>query len=120
MRVNAPVRKYRKLSAIRKICIFNHPAASLLWAVGVHLARSRESEAHMDLKHYVPISIGIFAAFIAATRYLGVPFAPFAFILLVGETIIGLQLEDQKVSRFLENLASAVKCRPHHVNRPHQ
>ncbi len=73
----------------------------------------------MDLKHYVPISIGVFVALIAATHYLGVPFAPFALILLVGETIIGLQLEDQRVSRFLENLASALKPRTHHVNRPH-
>ena len=40
----------------------------------------------MDLKHYVPISVGVFAALIAATRYFGVPFAPFAFVLLVGET----------------------------------
>ena len=72
----------------------------------------------MDLKHYVPISIGLFAAMIAATHYFGVPFAPFAFVLLIGETIIGLQLEDQKVFRFLENLASAFKPHPHHVNRP--
>ena len=72
----------------------------------------------MDLKHYVPISIGVFAAFIAATHYFGVPFAPFALVLLIGETIIGLQLENQRVSRFLENLAGAFKPRPHHVNRP--
>lgn len=63
----------------------------------------------MDLKHYVPISIGVFAAVILAARFFGVPFAPFAFVLLVGETIIGCQLEDHKVSRFLENLASAFK-----------
>jgi hypothetical protein len=68
----------------------------------------------MDLKHYVPISVGLFVAVILATRFFGVPFAPFALILLVGETIIGLQLEDQKVSRFLESLASAFKPRPHH------
>jgi len=63
----------------------------------------------MDLKHYVPISIGVFAAVILAARYFAVPPAPFVFILLVGETIIGLQLEDQKVFRFLENLASSLK-----------
>jgi len=65
----------------------------------------------MDLKHYVPISVGVFAAVILATRFFGVPFAPFAFVLLIGETIIGLQLEYGKVSRFLEDLASALK--PH-------
>jgi len=63
----------------------------------------------MELKQYVPISIGVFAAVILAARHFGVPPAPFVFILLVGETIIGLQLEDQKVFRFLENLASAFK-----------
>ena len=69
----------------------------------------------MDLKHYVPISVGVFAAVFLAARFFGVPFAPFAFVLLVGETIIGLQLEDHKVSRFLENLASAF--RPTHKAR---
>ncbi|MBZ5677677.1 MAG: hypothetical protein LAP61_25820 [Acidobacteriia bacterium] len=63
----------------------------------------------MDLKHYIPISIGVFAAVILAARYFGVPPAPFVFILLVGETILGLQLEDQKVFRFLEDLARALK-----------
>lgn len=72
----------------------------------------------MTLKHYVPISVGVFAAVILAVRFFGVPFAPFAFLLLVGETLIGLQLEDQRVSRFLEDLAHAFKPRPHHVNRP--
>jgi hypothetical protein len=72
----------------------------------------------MDLKHYVPISIGAFAALILATRYFAVPFAPFVFVLLIGETIIGLQLEDQKVSRFLEDLVKALKASlgpTHHV-----
>lgn len=65
----------------------------------------------MDLKHYVPISIGVFAAVILVARYFAVPAAPFVFILLVGETIIGFQLEDQKVFRFLETLAHAFKPR---------
>jgi hypothetical protein len=74
----------------------------------------------MVLKYYVPISVGVFAALIAATRYLAVPFAPFAFVLLIGETIIGLQLEDQRVSRFLADLWSALKSGSHdlHANRP--
>jgi hypothetical protein len=63
----------------------------------------------MDLKHYVPISIGVFAAVILLTRYFAVPPAPFLIILLVGETIIGFQLEDQKVFWFLETLANAFK-----------
>ena len=65
----------------------------------------------MDLKRYVPISIGVFAAVILVARYFAVPVAPFALILLVGETIIGFQLEDQKVFRFLETLANAFKPR---------
>ena len=74
----------------------------------------------MFLRYYVPISVAVFAGLIVATRYFGVPFAPFAFVLLIGETIVGLQLEDQRVSRFLEELWSAVKSRPHdlHANRP--
>jgi len=74
----------------------------------------------MELKHYVPVSIGVFVAVILAARYFGVPFAPFALVLLVGETIIGLQLEDQKVFRFLENLGNAFKSTPRNLqgNRP--
>ena len=64
----------------------------------------------MDLKHYVPISVAVFAALIVATRYFAVPFAPFAFVLLIGETMIGLQIENQRVSRFLEDLLKAFKA----------
>ncbi len=64
----------------------------------------------MDLKHYVPISIGVFIAVIVAAHYFAVPVAPFAIILLVGETILGFQLEDQKVGRFVENLLNALKA----------
>ena len=63
----------------------------------------------MELKYYVPISIGVFAAVVAAARHFGLPPAPFVLILLVGETILGLQMEDQKVFHFLEDLARAFK-----------
>ena len=63
----------------------------------------------MDLKHYVPISIGVFVTVILAAHYFAVPVAPFAIILLVGETILGFQLEDQRVGRFVEDLLSALK-----------
>ena len=69
----------------------------------------------MPLKHYIPISVGVFVLVILTARYYSVPVAPFALILLVGETIIGLQMEDQKVSRFLENLVRALKSDP----KPH-
>ena len=69
----------------------------------------------MPLKHYIPISVGVFALVILAARYYLVPIAPFALVLLVGETIAGLQLEDQKVFRFLEDLARSFKSglKPH-------
>jgi hypothetical protein len=63
----------------------------------------------MDLKHYIPISIGVFAAVVLAARYFGLPPAPFVFILLIGETMLGLQMENQKIFRFLEDLARAFK-----------
>ena len=50
----------------------------------------------MPLKHYIPISVGVFLLVILTARHYSVPIAPFALVLLVGETIIGLQLEDQK------------------------
>ena len=63
----------------------------------------------MPLKYYIPISIGVFVLVILAARYYSLPIAPFALVLLVGETIIGLQMEDQKVSRFLEGLVRSLK-----------
>lgn len=69
----------------------------------------------MSLKHYVPISVGVFALVLLTARYYSVPIAPFALVLLVGETIIGLQLENQRVFRFLEDIARSLKSnlRPH-------
>jgi hypothetical protein len=69
----------------------------------------------MPLKYYVPISIGVFILAILVARYLSLPVVPFALILLVGETLIGLQVEHQKVSNFLEDLLRAMKssAKPH-------
>jgi len=69
----------------------------------------------MPLKHYIPISVGVFVLVILAARYYSVPIAPFVLVLLVGETIIGLQLEDQRVSRLLEDLVRSLKSnlKPH-------
>ena len=58
----------------------------------------------MRLKHYVPISIGFFAAVVAAAHYSPAPVLPLAAILLVGETLLGFQLEDHKVPRLLSKL----------------
>jgi hypothetical protein len=69
----------------------------------------------MPLKHYIPISIGVFVLVILTARYHSVPIAPFALVLLVGETIIGLQLEDQRISRLLEDIVRSFKSnlKPH-------
>jgi hypothetical protein len=69
----------------------------------------------MPLKHYIPISIGVFVLVSLAARYYSVPIAPFALVLLVGETIIGLQLEDQRISRLLEDIVRSFKSnlKPH-------
>lgn len=63
----------------------------------------------MELKHYIPISVGVFIAVVLVAHYFSVPIAPFALILLVGETLLGLQMEDQKVLRFLQDLMGAFK-----------
>ena len=55
----------------------------------------------MTLKKYFPISVAVFVAMVAATIYFSVPVLPFAVILLTGETLIGLTLEDHKVLRLL-------------------
>ncbi len=68
----------------------------------------------MNLKQYVPLSIGVFAGVILLTRYLGVPFTPFALVVLFGETIIGLQIENQRVLHFLEDVFRAFETTPRH------
>lgn len=74
----------------------------------------------MTLKQYFPISVGAFALVIAAAHYFAVPILPFAFILLFGETLIGFQLEDHRVPRFLHELFRAPKTGSHHprMTRP--
>jgi hypothetical protein len=55
----------------------------------------------MNLSQYLPISVGAFVAVMAGALYFSVPILPFAVILLAGETLLGFQLEDHKVPRFL-------------------
>jgi hypothetical protein len=55
----------------------------------------------MQLKFYFPISVAVFAGVFLATHHFSVPFAPFAAILLAGETLLGFQMEDHKAARFL-------------------
>jgi hypothetical protein len=50
----------------------------------------------MALRQYFPISIAVFVLVYAAARYFFVPFAPFALILLTGETLLGFELENPK------------------------
>ncbi len=63
----------------------------------------------MLLKHYIPISIAVFILVILAAHHYSVPIAPFALLLLVGETILGFQMEDQKLAQFLEDLVRSLK-----------
>lgn len=58
----------------------------------------------MTLKQYVPLSILVLMLVIAATLYFNVPPWPFVLILLAGETLLGFQLEDGKVPRFLAEI----------------
>ncbi len=66
----------------------------------------------MSLKHYVPISIGVFAMVILIARHFAVPISPFVVVLLLGETLIGIQLEDHKVARLLADLVKVPKSNP--------
>jgi hypothetical protein len=63
----------------------------------------------MALKTYVLISITFFALVIGGALYYSVPILPFAFILLAGETLLGFQLEDHKIPRFLAAVVRAPK-----------
>ena len=65
----------------------------------------------MTVKTYFPISVSVFVVVIAAAIHFNVPTAPFAAILLVGETLLGFQLEDHKVAKSLKQIFAAPK--PH-------
>jgi D-alanyl-lipoteichoic acid acyltransferase DltB (MBOAT superfamily) len=55
----------------------------------------------MTLRNYFLLSAGIFILAVAALRYLPIPILPFVLILLVGETLLGFQVENHKVGRLL-------------------
>ena len=68
----------------------------------------------MRLVQYVPISIGVFAAVVFVARYFGVPAAPFALVILVGEIIIGLQVENQRILHILGDVVRGFKSVARH------
>ena len=63
----------------------------------------------MTLKQYVPISVAIFVAMVAFVHYTPAPVAPFAIILLAAETLVGFELEDHRVPKFLREVFRASK-----------
>lgn len=63
----------------------------------------------MRLKHYFPISVAFFFAVVVALSNSPVPAAPIVVILLVGETLLGFQLEDHKVPKVLASLFKPAK-----------
>ena len=63
----------------------------------------------MTLKNYFLSSVGIFVLAVGALRYLPIPILPFVLILLIGETLLGFQVEDHKVGRLLAALFNVRK-----------
>jgi hypothetical protein len=63
----------------------------------------------MSLKNYFLLSVGIFVLAVAGLHYLPIPVLPFVVILLVGETLLGFQVEDHRVPRLLRQLFSGPK-----------
>ena len=67
----------------------------------------------MTLKQYFPISVAAFVAVISLIEYLNVPAAPFAFVLLTAETLIGFQLEDHRIPKYIASIFRAPKHHAH-------
>lgn len=63
----------------------------------------------MTLKNYFVLSTGIFVLAVLALRHLPLPMFPFVLILLVGETLLGFQVENHRVGRLLSALFSGPK-----------
>ena len=66
----------------------------------------------MTLRQYFPLSLGVFALVVAGAQYLSYPVLPFALILLFGETLLGFELEDHKVPRFLAAVFAPKRSEP--------
>ncbi len=58
----------------------------------------------MTLKLYFPISVAFFILVVSLAWHFSAPVLPFALILLVGETLLGFQLEDHRVDRLLASI----------------
>ncbi len=58
----------------------------------------------MTLKQYVPLSVAVLFCAAAGAAYFAVPALPFVVIILAGETLLGFQLEDGRVPRFLAEM----------------
>ena len=69
----------------------------------------------MALRQYFPISVVLFIVVVLTARHFAIPVVPFAVVLLVGETLVGVQLEDNKVARLMGDFFRALKPNP----RPH-
>lgn len=67
----------------------------------------------MSLKSYFPISLAFFAGVLYAAHYYSAPILPFALILLAGETLLGFQLEEHRIPKFLGELFKAPKTHAH-------
>jgi hypothetical protein len=63
----------------------------------------------MSLKYYVPISVVMFVLVVCGAYFFSVPILPFALVLLAGETLLGFEVEDHKVPRFLSEVFRAPK-----------
>jgi hypothetical protein len=61
-------------------------------------------ESPMTLKRYFPISVVVFVLVVGTAAWFRVPILPFAVILLVGETLMGFEMEDHKAAHFLKAL----------------
>jgi hypothetical protein len=66
----------------------------------------------MTLRNYFLLSVGIFVLAVAGLRYLPIPILPFVLIILIGETLLGFQVEDHKVGRLLLGFLNTSK---HHA-----
>jgi hypothetical protein len=67
----------------------------------------------MVLRQYFPISVGFFVLVVVLARHFAVPVVPFAVATLVGETLVGVQLEDNKIAHLVGGLLKSLKSNPH-------
>jgi hypothetical protein len=68
----------------------------------------------MLIRHFIPVALLFLVLVCTLMNSVGVPVFPIALITLLGEFLVLIQLEDNKIANFIANLVDAFRHPGHH------